>query len=228
MGRPPDSFRPTSNSVANVGRVTRVKDDSKQIETAPSPSLSLQYKAFSFRPLPFALRSSASANSTHNRSPTMAQTVRYYWGTYKGVFGFNLNWGSINWDSVVLITACQYAVQDPPTDDYRVNGPPSITVQNIAPHGPPYDPNHGVSFFLNIDSSSPIPVVTDITLLPPPIYVGYLSTMTPLSSSTTSATQTAPGQVYLVQGQIDDGKEGAVALRAPEQEGQEQEREPEK
>lgn len=35
-------------------------------------------------------------------------------------------------------------------------------------------------------------------------------------------------QKYLVQGQLDDGKEGAVALGAPEEEGREQEREQEK
>lgn len=172
----------------------------------PSSSLSLQYKAFSFR------------LSQLDRSPTMAQTVRYYWGEEgPGEVGFNLNWASINWDSVVIITATQYVAQDPPTDDYRINGPPYITVQNIAPHGPPFDPNHGVSFTLLLSAKSL--VVTDITLLPPPIYVGYPPTTTPLSSSTTATIQIAPGQKYLVQGQLDDRKE------APEEEGQERERE---
>jgi hypothetical protein len=41
----------------------------------------------------------------------------------------------------------------------------SITVANIAPHGPPYDSNHGVTFVVNVNWGSPLNIVTDITVL---------------------------------------------------------------
>jgi hypothetical protein len=45
-------------------------------------------------------------------------------------------------------------------------------VQNIAPHGPPFDPNHGVTFVVNVDWPNPLTIVTDITLLDnPPVEV---------------------------------------------------------
>jgi hypothetical protein len=38
-------------------------------------------------------------------------------------------------------------------------------VSNVAPHGPPWDPNHGVTFVVNVDWDGPLHVVTDITVL---------------------------------------------------------------
>jgi hypothetical protein len=124
----------------------------------------------------------------------MPQTARLYWGAHQGRVRINVNWDQINHDSVVLVTVAEYQPQDPPTDDYRKFGDVPITVENIVPHGPPYDPNHGVTFNVNIDVTDySIYIATDITLLDnPPFYVGYPSAMTPLSSSTTAEIQTAP------------------------------------
>ncbi|WP_211767095.1 hypothetical protein [Kutzneria sp. CA-103260] len=45
----------------------------------------------------------------------------------------NFNWGAINHDSVVLVTASEYAVTTPASDEHRFIGAASITVENIAP-----------------------------------------------------------------------------------------------
>lgn len=95
----------------------------------------------------------------------MPQTIRKFWGPLKGRTALNFNWAAINHDSIVLITAAEYFVAAPSSNEHRMVGGASITVENIAPHGPPYDPNHGVTFVVNVDWSSPITIVTDITLL---------------------------------------------------------------
>jgi len=104
----------------------------------------------------------------------MPQTVRQFWGPLKGRVTLNHNWNIINHDSVVLITAAEYAASAPPGDEHRFIGAASITVENIAPHGPPYDANHGVTFVVNVDWSTPLTIVTDITVLDaPPIEVDH-------------------------------------------------------
>ena len=112
------------------------------------------------------IRSSTSATSTNHRSPTMAQTIRKYWGPLQpGRISLNYNWAAINQDSVVLVSASEFSIQNPPSDEYRFLGGASITVENVVPHGPPYDPNHGVTFIVNVTWGSAINVVTDITVL---------------------------------------------------------------
>jgi hypothetical protein len=95
----------------------------------------------------------------------MPQTIRKFWGPHQGRAQLNFNWSVINHDSVVLITAAEYVVSAPPTDEHRFIGAASITVENIAPHGPPFDPNHGVTFVVNVDWPNPLTIVTDITVL---------------------------------------------------------------
>ncbi|ABQ37013.1 papain-like cysteine protease family protein [Bradyrhizobium sp. BTAi1] len=90
----------------------------------------------------------------------MPRTIRKYWGAFRGRETLNFNWPAIDHDSVVLVTASEYNAQHA-----RFIGAASITVSNIAPHGPPYDPNHGVTFVVNADWGSAINVVTDITVL---------------------------------------------------------------
>ena len=90
----------------------------------------------------------------------MPRTIRKYWGAFRGRETLNFNWPVIDHDSVVLIAASEYNAQHA-----RFIGAASITVSNIAPHGPPYDPNHGVTFVINAAWGSPINVVTDITVL---------------------------------------------------------------
>jgi len=89
----------------------------------------------------------------------MPRTIRKYWGPLHGRASLNYNWAAIDQDSVVVITASEYNAQFA-----RFLGAAPITVANIAPHGPPYDPNHGVTFVVNIDWGSPLNVVTDITV----------------------------------------------------------------
>lgn len=102
----------------------------------------------------------------------MPQTIRKFWGPHHGRVTLNFNWDAINQDSVVLITAAEYVVTHPPSNEHRFIGDASITVENIAPHGPPFDDNHGVTFVVNVDWKEPLPIVTDITVLDePPIEV---------------------------------------------------------
>lgn len=104
----------------------------------------------------------------------MPQTIRKFWGSLQGRATINFNWEAINHDSVVLVTASEYLVAVPPGNEHRFIGAASITVENIAPHGPPFDPNHGVTFVVNIDWPDPLTIVTDITVLDkPPIEVDF-------------------------------------------------------
>jgi hypothetical protein len=97
----------------------------------------------------------------------MPQTVRKFWGPLKGRVKLNLNWPIIDHDSVVLITASEYVETTPPSDEHRFLGEAQITVENICPHGPPFDPNgnHGVEFYVNVTWDAPLNIVTDITVL---------------------------------------------------------------
>lgn len=95
----------------------------------------------------------------------MPQTIRKFWGPLRGRATLNFNWGAINHDSVVLISAAEYVTAVPSSNEHRFIGAASITVENIAPHGPPFDPNHGVTFVVNVDWGAPLPIVTDITVL---------------------------------------------------------------
>lgn len=104
----------------------------------------------------------------------MPRTIRKYWGPFQGRTTLNFNWDEINHDSVVLINAAEYSVTTPTSNEHRFIGAATITVDNIAPHGPPYDPNHGVTFVVNVGWGAPLNIVTDITVLDePPIEIDY-------------------------------------------------------
>ncbi len=90
----------------------------------------------------------------------MPETIRKFWGPSSGRATFNYNWPIIDQDSTVIVTASEYNAER-----VRFLGSASVTVSNIAPHGPPYDPNHGVTFVVDVDWGSPINLVTDITVL---------------------------------------------------------------
>ena len=95
----------------------------------------------------------------------MPQTHRQFWGRQQGRCILNHNWDAIDHDSVVLVTASEYVLTPNPQDEHPFIGNANVTVCNIAPHGPPYDPNHGVTFVVNVDWQSPLYIVTDITVL---------------------------------------------------------------
>jgi hypothetical protein len=111
----------------------------------------------------------------------MPQTVRLFYGRVNGRFRANLNWDAIDKESVVVVTASEYMdsrssggiFADRPSQP-RFVGDGNVWVSNIAPHGPPDDPNKGVTFVINIDWGEPIYVVADISVLDnPPVDVQY-------------------------------------------------------
>jgi hypothetical protein len=99
----------------------------------------------------------------------MSQTIRHHWTGLKGRRALNFNWDAIDHDSVVLVTASEYALNAAaPETSQRFVGAASITVANVTPHGPPYDPNHGVTFVVDVAWGAPLDVVTDVVLLDRP------------------------------------------------------------
>lgn len=96
----------------------------------------------------------------------MARTIRKYWGAFTGRVTLNYNWPVIDRDSVVLVTVSEYN-----SNHVRFIGSATIGVSNVAPHGPPFDPNHGVTFVVHVDWGSPLNIVTDITVLDKPIEI---------------------------------------------------------
>jgi hypothetical protein len=99
----------------------------------------------------------------------MAQTVRQYWRNLRGRTVLNFNWNAIDHDSTVIITASEYSLDiNAPNSSPRFVGAADIEVRNISPHSPPYDPNHGVTFVVDIDWPYPLDIVTDITVMDKP------------------------------------------------------------
>lgn len=105
----------------------------------------------------------------------MPTSVRQYWRNLQGRCQLNFNWDAIEHDSVVAITAAEFGPNNQdPSHSPRFVGDATITVENVSPHGPPFDPNHGVTFVVNVDWPAPLNVVTDITLLDaPPVDIEY-------------------------------------------------------
>jgi len=95
-------------------------------------------------------------------------TIRIFWRMNPGRNVVNLNWPALSADSVVSVQASEYAAGTQQLADgteQRFVGAASITVDNVTPHGPPYDPNRGVTFVVTVGWGSPLNVCTDITLL---------------------------------------------------------------
>jgi hypothetical protein len=110
----------------------------------------------------------------------MPQTIRMFWGPFRGRRQFNFNWDAIDSESTVIVTASEYSADFTLTEafgqksDPRVVGAATITVDNIAPHSPPFDANPGVTFVVTVDHGTPVLVVTDITVLDErPVEVQY-------------------------------------------------------
>jgi hypothetical protein len=102
----------------------------------------------------------------------MTRTVRQYWPAFNGRAVLNMNWDIIDFDSTVLVTASEYALDlNHPVRSPRFVGGADVTVHNVSPHGPPYDPNHGVTFVVTVDWGTPLNIVTDITVIDKPVVV---------------------------------------------------------
>ena len=106
----------------------------------------------------------------------MSRTIRVYWAARNSGW-VNFNWnGVIDGGSVVHISACESKHINPGgiSHDYsfpkkvgeeRVRGDATIYVKNIRPHD---EGGGGVEFFLQVDWNTPLPVITDISVLDPP------------------------------------------------------------
>jgi hypothetical protein len=95
-------------------------------------------------------------------------TIRIFWRMNPGRNVVNLNWPALSADSVVAVQASEYATGTqalPDGTEQRFVGAASITVDNITPHGPPYDPNRGVTFVVTVGWNAALNICTDITLL---------------------------------------------------------------
>jgi len=100
----------------------------------------------------------------------MPQTMRVYWGRLRGRTPLNFDGEIIDRTSTVIITASEWRLnpinQEADDGDYqRFVGDATIRVANISPHGPPTDPNRGVTFVVEVDYDEALPVVTDITVM---------------------------------------------------------------
>ena len=98
----------------------------------------------------------------------MPQHIRVFWGRMRGKVDLNFNWDAIGHESVVHISASEYVpLGRPPFTDESLKrhcGEAVVRVANIAPHGPPHDPNRGVTFSVIVDWNVWLPIVTDITV----------------------------------------------------------------
>jgi len=95
-------------------------------------------------------------------------TIRIFWRMNPGRNVVNLNWAALSADSAVSVQASEYAAgtqQLPDGTEQRFIGAAGVTVENITPHGPPYDTNRGVTFSVNVAWSSQLNICTDVTLL---------------------------------------------------------------
>jgi hypothetical protein len=99
---------------------------------------------------------------------TTVSAVRIFWRMNPGRNVVNLNWPALSADSVVSVQASEYAAgtqQLPDTTEQRFIGDATVTVENVTPHGPPYDPNRGVTFVVNVAWQGPLNICTDVALL---------------------------------------------------------------
>jgi hypothetical protein len=94
--------------------------------------------------------------------------ARVFWQMKPGRNVVNLNWDIISADSVVTVSASEYTSNSqelPDGSDQRFVGAADIRVANVTPHGPPFDPNHGVTFVVEVDWGAPLTVCTDICVV---------------------------------------------------------------
>lgn len=100
--------------------------------------------------------------------PEVPMAVRVFWTMNPGRNVVNLNWDALSADSIVMISASEYnagSQELPNGSDQRFVGSASVTVENVTPHGPPFDPNHGVTYVVNVGWGAPLNIATDIALI---------------------------------------------------------------
>ena len=85
--------------------------------------------------------------------PEVPVVARVFWQMNPGRNVVNVNWDAISADSAVMVSASEYnsnSQQLPDGSDQRFVGAADVTVANVTPHGPPFDPNHGVTFVVEV------------------------------------------------------------------------------
>lgn len=100
--------------------------------------------------------------------PEAPMAVRIYWRMNPGRNVVNLNWPALSADSVVAVSASEYnpgSQELPDGSDQRFVGAASVTVDNVTPHGAPFDPNPGVTFVVNVGWNGPLNICTDVALI---------------------------------------------------------------
>jgi hypothetical protein len=100
--------------------------------------------------------------------PEVPVSVRVFWQMNPGRNVVNLNWPAVSADSVVMVSASEYSSTSqklPDGSHQRFVGAASVTVSNVTPHGPPFDPNHGVTFVVDVAWNAPLTICTDIALV---------------------------------------------------------------
>ncbi len=100
--------------------------------------------------------------------PELPMSARVFWQMNPGRNVVNLNWDAIGADSVVVVSASEYTADSqvlPSGSDQRFVGAADVTVANVTPHGPPFDPNHGVTFVVEVGWSAPLTICTDIAVI---------------------------------------------------------------
>jgi hypothetical protein len=95
-------------------------------------------------------------------------SIRIFWRMNPGRNVVNLNWPALSADSVVAVQASEYVAgsqQLPDSTEQRFIGGADVTVENVTPHGPPFDPNRGVTFVVNVAWGSQLNICTDVSLI---------------------------------------------------------------
>jgi hypothetical protein len=142
----------------------------------------------------------------------------------------NLNWGAINADSVVLVSASEYNSNSQMLadgSDQRFIGAADVTVANVTPHGPPFDPNNGVTFVVEVGWGAPLTICTDIAVIADKpdavVYVGPQTESNQMQASQTNVVGTSiearpvNGSTYLAPAR--SAARGAQAYGSPRSAG---------
>jgi hypothetical protein len=100
----------------------------------------------------------------------MAQSTRFVLENQQGVSRHNFNFGAINIDSAVIVTAAEIADFVGAISGFKTVGRPhlgaaSVWVSNIGPHGGPGGEAGGVEFLLHVDNPGPLRIMVTITVL---------------------------------------------------------------
>ena len=154
--------------------------------------------------------------------------IRIFWRMNPGRNVVNLNWPALSADSVVSVQASEYAVgsqQLPDSTEQRFIGAADVTVENVTPHGPPFDPNRGVTFVVNLAWGSPLNICTDVALLAnvpeqvlfigPRIVSGTATPGAGVSTSSVSSPASQPGTGQVTHHSATITAEGAEAVASP-------------